>query len=145
MKQGVIIMNMKRLSIGSVVGLVALYILGFLIWQMVFTDFFAANAGSAEGVVREPPILWAIALGTLFYAVLLTLAIESQSGAKSLATGLKVGAVVGFLLWGTADFVLFGFQNTSNLTATIADAVLEGIRGGIGGAIIAVVLSKVGD
>ena len=36
-------MNMKRVTIGSIVGLVALYILGMVIWEMVFTDFFAAN------------------------------------------------------------------------------------------------------
>jgi hypothetical protein len=138
-------MNMKRLSIGSAVGLVALYILGYLIWQMIFTDFFAANSGSAAGVDRESPILWAAVVGTLFYAVLLTLAVETQSGAKTLATGVKVGAVVGFLLWGTTDFILFAYQNVNNLTAVIADTVLEGIRGGICGAIIAAVLSKVGD
>jgi hypothetical protein len=138
-------MNMNRLSIGSAVGLVALYILGYLIWQMIFTDFFAANSGSAAGVDRESPILWAAVVGTLFYAVLLTLAVETQSGAKTLATGVKVGAVVGFLLWGTTDFILFAYQNVNNLTAVIADTVLEGIRGGICGAIIAAVLSKVGD
>ena len=138
-------MNMKRLTIGSVVGLVALYVLGIVIWEMVFTDFFAANAGPAEGVLRESPVMWAVVIGSLFYAVLLTLAIENQSGESSLATGLKIGAVIGVLLWGTTDFVLYGYQNVNNLTATIADVVLEGIRGGITGAVIAVVLSKVGN
>ena len=138
-------MNMKRLSIGSAVGLVALYILGYLIWQMIFTDFFAANSGSAAGVDRESPILWAAIVGTLFYAVLLTLAVETQSGAKTLAAGVKAGAVVGFLLWGTTDFILFAYQNVNNLTAVVADTILEGTRGGICGAIIAAVLSKVGD
>jgi hypothetical protein len=75
----------------------------------------------------------------------LTLALECRGGSVSLVDALKVGAVVGFLLWGTADFILFGFTNLNNLTATIADFVLEGVRGGICGAIIAVVLSKTGD
>jgi hypothetical protein len=138
-------MNMKRLTIGSIAGLVTLYILGVVFWEMVFADFFAANAGSAEGVDREEPIIWAAALGTLFYAILVTLMLEARSGTTSIMGGMKVGAVVGFLLWGTADFILFGYMNLSNLTATIADSVLEGIRGGIGGAVIAAVLSKVGD
>jgi len=137
-------MNMKRLTIGSIAGLVTLYILGMLIWGMVFTDFFAANAGSAEGVDRAEPIIWSVALGSLFYALLITLMLEAR-GATSIADGMKVGAIVGFLLWGTADFILFGNTNLSNLTATIADSVLEGIRGGIGGAVIAAVLSKIGD
>jgi len=95
-------------------------------------------------VDRETTILWAVLLGSLCYAVLLTLAIECR-GAKSPVDGMQVGAVVGFLLWGTADFVLFGNTNLSTLTGATADAVLEGIRGGITGAIIVLVLSKVGD
>jgi len=138
-------MNMKRLTVGSLVGFIALYILGVVIWEIVFAEFFATNAGSATGIDRESPVVWAIALGTLFHAALLTLAIESRSGTAPLADGAKVGAVVGFLLWGTADFVLYGYLNVNNLTATIADVVLEAVRGGIGGAIIAAVLSKIGD
>jgi hypothetical protein len=138
-------MNMKRLTIGSIVGLVALYIIGVVFWEMIFADFFAANAGSAEGVDREQKIIWAVALGTLFYAALVTLMLEARSGATSIVDGVKVGALVGFLLWGTADFILFGYMNLNNLTATIADSVLEAVRGGIAGAVIAAVLGKIGD
>ncbi len=47
-------MNTKRLIIGSLVGLVSLYIAGYLIWEVIFTEFFAANSGSATGVDRDP-------------------------------------------------------------------------------------------
>jgi hypothetical protein len=138
-------MNIKRLGIGSVVGTVVLYLLGMLIWENLFSDFFDANAGSAVGVDREAPILWAVILGTLFYGVLITMVLESQSASKSLVDGLKAGVIVGALLWGTADFILYGFTNLSNLTGTVADTLLEGVRGGITGAVVAVVLGKVGD
>ena len=55
-------MDIKRLSIGTLVGLVVLYALGWLFWEMLFTDFFAANRGSATGVSREAPVLWALTL-----------------------------------------------------------------------------------
>ena len=138
-------MNIKRLGIGSVVGAITLYLLGMLIWQILFAEFFEANSGSAVGVDREAPIVWAIMVGTLFYAVLLTLSLESSSASKSLVEGLKVGVVMGALLWGTADFVLYGFTNLNTLTGAVADTLLEGIRGGITGGVIAAVLSKVGD
>lgn len=137
-------MNMKRLVIGSVVGTIVLYLLGMLFWQMLFADFFDANAGSAIGVDREAPILWAVIAGTLCYAVLLTLGLESRSG-KSLMDGVIVGAVVGGLLWGTADLILYGITNLDNLTAAVSDAVLEAVRGGITGGVLALVLAKVGD
>jgi hypothetical protein len=137
-------MNIKRMGIGTVVGAITLYLLGMLIWQVLFADFFDANSGSAVGVERETPILWAVIVGTLAYAKLLTFALESQSG-KTLVDGLKVGAMVGALLWCTADFILFGVTNLNTLTGAIADTVLEGVRGGIAGGVIAFVLSKVGD
>lgn len=138
-------MNIKRLGIGSVVGAITLYLLGMLIWQTLFAGFFEANSGSAVGVDREAPIVWAVMVGTLFYAVLLTLSLESSSASKSLVEGLKVGAVMGALLWGTADFILYGITNINTLTGVVADTLLEGIRGGIAGGVIAAVLSKVGD
>ena len=138
-------MNIKRLAIGSVVGTIVLYLLGMLIWEVLFTDFFEAQAGSAEGLWREAPIVWAMVVGTLLFAVLLTLGLESGSGSKSIVDGLKVGFVVGLLLWGTADLILYGLTNMNTLTGAIADAVLEGIRAGITGGVIALVLGKVGD
>lgn len=137
-------MNIKRLVIGSIVGTVVLYLLGMLIWQMLFSDFFDANAGSAMGVDRETPIVWAVVLGSLCYAVLLTLALE-VSGKKGVGGGLLVGAVVGALIWGTADFILFGVTNLNTLTGAIADTVLEGVRGAITGGVVALVLGMVGD
>ena len=142
-------MNIKRLLIGSIAGGVVMYIVGNVFWGMIFADFFADffadNAGSAEGVPRETVIIWAAALGNLFYAALVTMTIEARSGATSVVDGLKAGAIVGFLVWGTADFIFYGNFNLSNLNATIADIVLEAVRGGIGGAVVAVVLSKIGD
>ena len=138
-------MNIKRLSIGSVVGAITLYLLGMLIWVILFADFFDANSGSAVGVDRDTPILWAVIVGNLFYAMLLTLALESRSASKSLVDGLKIGAVVGALLWGTADFILYGITNLNTLTGAVTDTLLEGVRGGIAGGVIAAVLSKVGD
>ena len=138
-------LDIKRLGIGTLVGLVVLYALGWLFWVMLFTDFFAANRGSATGVYREAPVLWALILGTLLYAKLVTMTLLSRGGNLSLIDGAKAGAVVGLLLWGTADFVLFGLTNLNTLTGTIADTLLEAVRGGVAGAIIALVLSKVGS
>lgn len=129
-------MNINRLVIGTVVSGVAMFILGFVFWELMFADFFASNAGSATGALRETQIMWAMGLGTLCYAALITLAIETRSGAPSIADGLKIGAVIGLLMWGSVDLIYYGFGNLWNLTATIADIVLEGIRGAIGGLVV---------
>lgn len=54
-----------------------------------------------------------------------------------------IGAVVGFLVWFTADFAIYDFMNVQNLTRTVVDPLLEAVHGGIGGGVIAVVLAKI--
>ena len=137
-------MNIKRLAIGSIAGTIVLYALGILIWVYLFADFFNANGGGAVGVTRPEMITWALIVGTLLYGVLVTLALEWR-GSKSVVDALITGAVVGALLWGASDFTHYALNTMNNLQATIADTVLEGVRAGVAGAAIALVLGKVGD
>jgi len=137
-------MNIKRLVIGTIVATIVLYGLGELFWVYLFFDFFEANGGGAVGVTRPEMIMWSVILGTLFYGKLVTLGVEWR-GSKTVVDGLVTGAIIGALLWGTADFTHYGLNTMNNLTATIADTVLEGVRGGITGAIVVLVLGKVGD
>ena len=138
-------MDIKRFIIGTVVGAITLYILGYLIFDLAFAEFYAANAGSATGVVRDNQVVWAVALGTLSYAALLTLAIGIRAGSTTIVEGVKIGAIVGFLMWFGADFIFYGIFNISNLTLTFVDSLLELIRAGITGAVIATVLGKIAD
>ena len=135
-------MDTKRFVIGTLAGGITMYLVGYLIWDLAFADFFAANAGSAMGVIRETDLVWAIVLGTLSLAALVTLAVGRRAGSSTIVDGFKIGAIVGFLVWFGVDFIYYGFTNISNLTATIVDPLLEIVRTGIGGAVIAAVLGR---
>jgi hypothetical protein len=136
--------DVKRFAIGTVAGGITLMAVGYVIWNMLFVDFFAANAGSAIGVVKDPQLMWALALGALCYAALLTLAIETRAGSATIVEALKTGAIVGGLMWFAVDFTLYAVWNVSNLTAAIADSVLEMIRAAISSGVIAAVLGAIG-
>ena len=135
-------MDTKRFVIGTLVGGITMNVVGYLIWNLAFADFFAANVGSATGVARETGLVWAVALGTLSLAALVTLAVGSRTGSSTIGGGFKIGAIVGFLVWFGVDFIHYGLTNISNLTATIVDPLLEMVRTGIGGAVIAAVLAR---
>ena len=98
-------MDAKRLVMGTVVGGITIYVVGYLIFDVVFGAFYAANMGSATGVSRDVNLVWAVALGSLSYAALVALAIGNRPGPSTIGTGVKIGAVVGFLLWFTVDFI----------------------------------------
>jgi hypothetical protein len=136
-------MDAGRFVTGTIAGGITLYVLGYLIFSMMFASFYAANAGSAAGVDRDAQLLWAVALGTLAYAALITYVMGSSRAPMTVGSGATIGAVVGFLLWFAVDFTFYGITNVANLTRTIVDPLLEAVRGGIAGAVIAAVLGKV--
>lgn len=129
-------MDTKRLLTGTVVGGVVAYAVGFLIWGVLLASFYEGQASA--GLMREAPVLWADVVGTLTFAMLVTLAI-GWTGGSSMMDGLKTGALVGFLVWFSADLIIYANFNFLALTATLADPVLEIIRTGITGAAIGAV------
>jgi hypothetical protein len=131
----------KRFLAGTIVGGIVLYAVGYLIFSMAFASFYAANAGTASGVDRPAELMWAVVLGNLGYAALICYAMGARP-TSGLGAGLKIGAVVGFLMWFSVDFILYGVQNVSNLTRTVVDPLLEIIHGGIGGAVVGLVVGK---
>ncbi len=135
-------MNAKQLAVGIIVGTLVSMIVGYVIWDVLVADFFASNMGSATGVMRDTQLLWAVIIGTVSYTALIALALGAQSGEPTIAGGLKVGAIVGFLVWFSVDFILFGIMNVNTLTIAIVDPILEAIRAGITGAAIAAVAAK---
>ena len=136
-------MNIKRIVIGTVAGAVTLFILGYLIFEMAFGEFYAANMGSATGVERDNPVMWASALASISYGLLLTLAIDTRGGSVTVVNALKTGAIVGFLVWFTVDFTFYGIFNLTNLTLAVVDPLLELVHAGIAAAVIAAVLGMI--
>lgn len=135
----------KRLAIGTIVGAGTLLAAGYVVFGLALGNFYAyaLNAGSATGVLRQPFLFWAVAVGALSYGALLTLAIGSRPGSPTLRAGMTIGAVVGFLVWFTADFMLYGISNVLNLTSVLIDPLLELVPSAITGGVIALVLARI--
>jgi hypothetical protein len=135
-------MNTKRLVIGTLVGASVLSATGYLIFGVLLPDFYTTflSAGSATGVARQPMLLWAIALGMLSYGLLVALAVESRSGSSTVRAGMRIGAVVSFLMWFTGDFILYGISNVGNVAGILVDPFLEAVPGAIAGGVVAAVL-----
>jgi hypothetical protein len=131
-------MDAKRFVTGTVVGGIVLFATGFVIFSVALADFYGAN--SVAGVNRETPIIWASIVASIAYAALITYALGNRSAAIGNAT--RVGAITGLLLWGTADLAIHRVMNVSNVTLAFVDPVVEFLHGGLGGAAIGAVLSR---
>lgn len=134
-------MTTQRILVGTVVGGIVLFLLGYLMFGIVFADFFRTNAGTATGVERMPLNLVPIGIGQLAAAAALTL-ILNWAGVKGIGQGATIGGVVGLLFFLGVDLTMFGTSNLNNLTATLVDPILGAILYAIAGGAIAAVSAK---
>jgi hypothetical protein len=132
-------MDAKRLAIGTVVGGIAMFVVGYLIWDILL-DYWN-GAFDAAGVAREAQLLWVNALSHVPAAALITLAI-ARGGSSTMGGGVKTGAIVGFLVWSTADLAFYANTTIFDLTAICVDSVLASVHFAIGGGVIAAVLGR---
>ena len=134
-------MDTRRVAIGTVVSGATLSGTGYLIFGVLLPEFYTdfMKAGSATGVAREPLLWWAIALGMLSYGLLIALAVETSGSSGSVRAGMMTGAIVSFLAWFTADFILFGISNVGNLFGILVDPLLEAVPGALAGGAVAAV------
>ena len=134
-------MDMKQLINGTIIGGAALFLTGYVIFDLLAGDFYAANI-TAAGLIRDPQELWATAAGNFLMALLITIGIVNSAGPNNMVSGMKTGAIYACLVWVSADLTLYGYLNLTTLNLVAADAVLELVHGGIAGALIAIALAK---
>jgi hypothetical protein len=132
-------MDTKRLAIGTVVGGIAMFVVGYLIWNILL-DYWN-GAFDAAGVAREAQLLWAVVLSNIPAAALIALAIE-RGGSSTIGGGVKIGAIVGFLVWSGVDLAFYADTTIFDLTTIILDSLLASVHYGIGGGVIAAVLGR---
>jgi uncharacterized membrane protein len=135
-------MGNNKLAFATLAGALTAFILGYALYGVLLVGFFAANAGTATGVMKEAPDLIPIALGQIPGALLLALIIQRWGGSKSMAGGAKVGAIFGLLITLSFDLTGYGSMNLSNLTATLVDPLVGTVLMAVVGAVIGMVLGR---
>lgn len=126
---------MKRILIGAVVGGVAFFLLGGLIYEVILGGFYESNLGSATGVLREMPILWALIVSQLGLAAVVTY-LFLHADVATASAGLKTGSIFGLLLGIAISFDLYAVTNWSNMTVAFVEPFVSAVRTALAGAVI---------
>ncbi|MBV6438423.1 MAG: hypothetical protein DYG98_22800 [Haliscomenobacteraceae bacterium CHB4] len=131
-------MNTKVL-LAALAGGVTSFLLGWVFYGILLGDFFAANVGSATGVMKDEASMGWIPLivGNLATGLLFAMIYNRWAGITTFRTGAIGGAWVGFLIGLSYDMVALGTTNIMNSTAALVDplvwAVMSAITGGVVG------------
>jgi len=138
-------MNTKKILIGGLAGGIIYFVLGYLFYGKLLSDFFHNNAGTATGVDRamEQFQWWSLVLGNVLSGCLLSY-VFVKSNVSSAGSGLVTGAVIGLLASASYDFVSYGVANLMTTTGVLGDIGTFTVMSAITGAIVGWVCGLIG-
>lgn len=129
----------SKLFLAAIGGTVASFFLGWVVYGMLMMDFYKANTIVYAGLMKDPPVFWAIALGNLCTSTLLAW-IFSKIGITTFMRGATTGLWVGFLLTAWTYAFSHAFMNLYSVKLTVADLVVSSLFTAVIGGIIAMIL-----
>lgn len=133
-------MTERRFWAAAVAGGVTLFFAGFVLWGLLLAGFFDAHMGTATGVNKAQAQFFHLALGQFFWGVLLAVIIARYAGVSGFVPGLRIGALVGFLMSLSVGLTQFSMTNLVDLTAVLTDPFVSAVWSGLGGGVVGLVL-----
>ena len=127
-------MNVKNILVAGIVGAIADFLLGWIIWGMILHDANDPNAGKENLAI--------IACGSLCYGLLLSYVYNLGEGITTWMSGMKAGAVITLLMSLWYSFISSMYLETMDYKMMGMGAVVAVISGGIVGGVVAMVNGK---
>ncbi len=139
-------MRRRKFFISGLVGGVATFFAGFLIYVVILGSTLAANMGSATGVMKgdDQMVWWSLILGSLFMGLTQSYIFNKWANINKLLDGLTTGAFISFLIACGFDFTMYGNSNLLTLNGTFIDILASTALGAITGATVGFMNGKLG-
>jgi hypothetical protein len=131
-------MNTNKFLVGGIIGGVANFLLGWLVWGMLLMNFMTQHCSEASKAINRSEdnmIWWAMIVGNLAFGFLMSY-ILNKAGANSVAKGAGVGAVVGLLSAIGYDCMMYSMMDMMDTTAIAVDVAASTVVNSIVGGII---------
>lgn len=129
-------MMTNKILVGGITGAVTLFILKWVVYGMLLTDWITANLNPCILRPMQDYIIWAMILATLAFGFLISI-VFSWSNTTGMVKGAKVAGIIGLLYCISMDFSIYGTSTRfSNFTAVIVSVVINVVMWAIAGAAV---------
>lgn len=131
-------MNTNKFLIGGIIGGIAYFLLGWLVWGMLLADFMQEHTSAAgKAVMRgdDNMIWWAMGVANLVWGLVLSYVLV-KSGVNSAGSGAGTGAFFSLLVAAGMQLFFYATMNMSDTTWMGVDVAASTIVGAIVGGII---------
>ncbi|NNC94010.1 MAG: hypothetical protein HKN92_00500 [Chitinophagales bacterium] len=134
-------MNTKVL-LAAFVGAVISFFFGWIVYGMLLYSFMEDRTIYYEGLMKDPPVLWAIFVGGFCVYLLGAIIFDKWANIRSFIPGLKAGLWIGLLMSLFMDLYNYAFMNLWGFDLMIVDIVINTIMFGIIGGVIGAILGS---
>jgi hypothetical protein len=126
----------SKVIIGGIIGGVACFFLGWLVYGMLLADYMKNNMNDCANRPMDGFVWWAMILSNLVWGYFIALILDwTNSG--NMSAGLQKGALIGLLYSLSIDFSFYAMTTVySSTTAIIVDVAASTTMNAIAGAII---------
>jgi len=137
-------MSSKKFLAGGIAGGIAFFLVGYLLFGLLLAEFMKTHSTTTAGVFRDMAdiIWWSMVVSYLAYGFLLSYVI-GKAGAHSIGGGFKTGLITALLVSITNNCIMYSLANLTDTTGMAVDIATSTVEGGIVGAIVGWVQSKV--
>ena len=130
----------NRTLLAALIGGIVSFLLSFVLRGTLLADFYRENAGTAAGIMKNPPDTLIVLLGHLIIGLLYALIFSAWAGISTARTGAIRGGWIGFLVFLSHNLILFGSSKYLSMNVVLVDSILGGIIGAVVGAVVGSVL-----
>jgi hypothetical protein len=132
----------KRTLIGGIVGGVAFFFLGWLVYGILLLDFYNANGNQSINRPMEEMVWWALIASNLFSGFLVAIVFD-WTNTIDVAAGIKKGAILGFLMSASFDLSMFSMTTWFiGKRLLVVDIGISTVFVAIGAGLIAWIMAK---
>jgi len=129
-------MNSQKFIVGGIVGGIAYFILGWVIYGMLLKDFMSSNSSANLMRADSDMIWWALIVGNLAMGFLLAYVI-SKGSSVSIGGGAGTGFVLGLLVSLGYDLIMYATTTSmTSLKGVSADVATSAVMSAIVGAVV---------
>ncbi len=129
-----------KFLLAGLAGGIFYFLLGWLIYGILLMNFYESNSLHYDGLNKEMPIMWMLALSNLLMGFFLAFIFDSWARISTLKGGFIGGLIIGLFLGLIYDLSFLSMMNLMNTTLVIVDILISGIVIGLVGALVGWVL-----
>jgi hypothetical protein len=130
-------MNTNKFFLGGIVGGIANFLLGWLVWGKLLMNFMKENSNQTTGVFRSENdmIWWAMIVGNLAIGFLISF-ILSKAKVRTITGGALTAGFAGLLISLGIDCMMYAQMDLFNTTGMMVDIAATTVVSAIVGAIV---------